>query len=474
LEGSLAGRNENEKETTDAPRRQALTKACAIIAISAHWKVRCAIENLDSLISKPPQGAPVRSRASQLMGFINKLAAGRLTARGSLEQMIRHFREQHGLNVSNQARTNMQVKALETFCTRDVGFVRVTMDTGQQGWGQVSPYNADITCQVFHRQVAPYAMDTAATDLEATLIRIAEREHKFPGSYLRRAMAGFDTAVWDARGRAEGKPVVSLLGGEPGPVRAYGSSMRRDINGRDEAWRLCALRDQFGFDAFKFRVGAECGRDVDEWPGRTEEVVTAVCAALGDDVTKLADGNSGFSALRAIEVGHFLADQGVTHFEEPCPYWDLEATQTVTQALEIDVTGGEQDCDLATWKRMLDMRAVDIAQPDVMYVGGMCRALEVSRMAHRAGLPVTPHAANLSLVTVCTAHLLRAIPNAGKYLEFSIEGDDVYPWQRGLFEGDPFAIKDGQFMVSDEPGWGVEVSRQWLADASRAVTGGKY
>ena len=34
----------------------------------------------------------------------------------------------------------------------------------------------------------------------------------------------------------------------------------------------------------------------------------------------------------------------------------------------------------------------------------------------------TPHAANLSLVTMCTMHLLKAIPNAGPYLELSIEG----------------------------------------------------
>ena len=42
----------------------------------------------------------------------------------------------------------------------------------------------------------------------------------------------------------------------------------------------------------------------------------------------------------------------------------------------------------------------NVAQPDVMYLGGIHRTLEVCRMAERAGLPVTPHAANLSLVTM--------------------------------------------------------------------------
>jgi L-alanine-DL-glutamate epimerase-like enolase superfamily enzyme len=90
----------------------------------------------------------------------------------------------------------------------------------------------------------------------------------------------------------------------------------------------------------------------------------------------------------------------------------------------------------------------------------------VARLAAAAGLPVTPHAANLSLVTMATMHLLAAIPNAGKYLEFSIEGDDYYPWQRGLFLGDPYRIEDGCVTVSDAPGWGVEINPAWLEKAT--------
>ena len=135
-------------------------------------------------------------------------------------------------------------------------------------------------------------------------------------------------------------------------------------------------------------------------------------------------------------------------------------------ALELDVTGGEQDCEFSSWQLMLDRGSVDIVQPDVMYMGGMHRTLEVCRMAEAVGLPVTPHAANLSLVTMCTMHLLRAIPNAGKYLEFSIEGPDYYPWQEGLFLNDPYRIDDGHATVTDAPGWGVEINPAWLDGAS--------
>jgi L-alanine-DL-glutamate epimerase-like enolase superfamily enzyme len=364
----------------------------------------------------------------------------------------------------------MKLKSIETFTTPDVGFVRVTAEDGSQGWGQVSTYHSDITCQVLHRQVAPHVLGKDTTDLDDLLDIVAEREHKFPGSYLRRAMAGVDTAIWDLRGKQQGKSVAELLGGTPGLIRAYASSMKRDITPKDEAARLKHLRDTQGFDAFKVRAGAEVGRNKDEWPGRTEEIIPTMRRALGDDVDLLIDANSCYSPDRAIEVGHMLQDNGFTHFEEPCPYWELEQTKQVTDALEIDVTGGEQDCDLPTWKRMIDMRAVDIVQPDILYLGGISRTLRVAKMAAAAGLPVTPHCANWSLVTLFTMHLLRAIPNAGKYLEFSIEGPDYYPWQYDLFVERPYDIKDGQACVTDAPGWGVEISPQWLARSAYQIS----
>ncbi len=356
----------------------------------------------------------------------------------------------------------MRIKSIETFSTQYVGFLRVTAEDGSQGWGQVSAYNADITSQVVHRQVAPWALGADAFDIEGLIDLIPERELKFPGSYLCRAMAGLDTALWDLRGRLEGKSVCALLGGTPRPIRAYASSMKRDITPAAEAARFLDLRDRYGFDAFKFRVGAEFGHDVDEWPGRTEEIVPTIRRALGDGVDLLADGNSGFSPKRAIEVGRLLQDYGIGHYEEPCPYWELEQTREVKEALELDVTGGEQDCMIPTWRHMIEMGAVDIVQPDVCYLGGMVRTMRVADMAARAGLPCTPHSANLSMVTLFTMHLLGAIPNAGKYLELSIEEADYYPWQYGLFLGDPYAVVDGKVTIPDAPGWGVEIDPAWL------------
>ena len=359
----------------------------------------------------------------------------------------------------------MIVKTIETFCDTFVCFVRLKTDNDLQGWGQVAPYHADITAQILHRQVAPHVLGQNAMDLGVLVARVLELEHKFPGSYLRRAVGGVDTALWDLYGKFQEKSVCELLGGTPGKIRAYGSSMKRDITPKDEADRLAELRQEFGFDAFKFRVGSECGHDTDEWPGRTEKIVPAVRNVMDDEVALLVDANSCYTPNRAIEVGKMLEDHDICHFEEPCPYWEYEQTRQVKEALDIDVTGGEQDCELQNWRRMIDDRVVDIVQPDVCYLGGIDRTIKVAEMAAKAGIPVTPHCANLSMVTLFTMHLLRAIPNAGNYLEFSIEGEDYYPWQFGLFSNSPYEVIDGQVSVSPEPGWGAEINPNWLQNA---------
>jgi L-alanine-DL-glutamate epimerase-like enolase superfamily enzyme len=242
--------------------------------------------------------------------------------------------------------------------------------------------------------------------------------------------------------------------------------MRRDIKPKDEAERLVRLRDTKGYRAFKIRIGSVCGHDKDQWPGRTEALVPTVRKAIGDDVSLLVDANSCYTPAKAIEVGKLLEDNNVCHLEEPCPYWELEWTAKVTAAIQVPVAGGEQDNDLAQWRRMVRMRAVDIVQPDICYIGGLTRALRVASMAAKANMPCVPHSANLAMVTVFTLHMLGAIPNAGPHIEFSIEPTN---WTRDLYYP-PLQVRDGLVAIPDGPGWGVTINPKWLAAAKHQIS----
>jgi L-alanine-DL-glutamate epimerase-like enolase superfamily enzyme len=359
-------------------------------------------------------------------------------------------------------KSGLRIKKIETYTVdTNLCFVKVTADDGSFGYGQVSPFDADITATILHRKIAPFVLGADPYDFDTISDTCIEANYKYPWSFICRALCGVDTALWDLRGRRENKSVCELLGSKPRRLPVYGSSMSRTIKPEDEARRLVQLRDSSGFKAFKIRIGKVCGHNQDEWEGRTEALVPTVRKAIGEKIGLLADANSCYTPEKAIEVGRMLEQYGVEHFEEPCPYWELEWTAQVSAALKVPVAGGKQDNDLAQWRRMIKMKAVDIAQPDVCYVGGLTRALRVAIMAAEAGLPCVPHSANLSMVMIFTLHLFAAIPNAGKYVEFTIEQNK---WTENIYQPS-LKVVEGSVPVPSEPGWGILINTDLLQKA---------
>jgi L-alanine-DL-glutamate epimerase-like enolase superfamily enzyme len=357
----------------------------------------------------------------------------------------------------------LKITKVESWTQGAYGFVRVTTDDGHQGEGQLSSFEPDLSATVLHRQVAPLVLGSDPAKIDDLVDRVIDANMKFPWSYVCRALAGVDTALWDLYGKIKGKPVCALVGGKTDPFPVYGSSMRRDISPEDEATRLARLRDASGFRAFKVRLGIPTGHDRDASPGRTERLIPAVRKALGDKVQLLADGNSCYTPPRAIEVGRRMEDHRYYWFEEPCPYWELEWTAEVAAALSMNVAGGEQDNDLAQWRRMIRLNAVDILQPDLCYIGGFTRAWRVAKMGQKAGKLVVPHSSHLSLVTLFSLHFMAAIPNAGPFVEFTIEGDVN---QGEAIYSPALSVKDGKVKIPDGPGWGMRLQPAWLEKAT--------
>ena len=93
----------------------------------------------------------------------------------------------------------MKIAHIETFTNEFVCFVKVTTDSGAIGWGQVAPYYADITAQVVHRQVAPYALGQSALDIDHLVDLIPEKEQQvsrlLPETRARRPRYGLWTCA---------------------------------------------------------------------------------------------------------------------------------------------------------------------------------------------------------------------------------------------------------------------------------------
>ncbi|KIF67847.1 mandelate racemase/muconate lactonizing protein [Streptomyces sp. AcH 505] len=362
----------------------------------------------------------------------------------------------------------MRITGVETLLRGPLALVRVRTDEGLEGIGQCAPYEAANTVRVLHSMVAPLFLGRDPWDVEALADTCLRTHYKFPSSFLHRALAGVETALWDILGKAAGRPVSKLLGGHArDTVPMYASSMRRDISPEAEAERLASFVAGQGFRAVKIRVGEAMGRDTDAAPGRTERIVPLTRQVLGDGVDLSADANGGFSVGRAIRVGRMLEEYGYFHYEEPVPFAEIEQSARVAAALDIPVSGGEQDLSIPQFNRMIGGGAVDIVQPDIGYIGGVSRARKVAVLAEAAGIPCTPHCANDSLLQVFSLHLAVAMPSCSQYQEWSVE---TTPWSEGVYEP-MLRVTDGQVAAPTAPGWGVELVPSFVREAVSETSG---
>ena len=383
----------------------------------------------------------------------------------------------------------MKITSIETYSNEQLCFVEVNFDNGLQGLGQTAPFVADVSAMVMHRQIAPLAIgkelpvDSGAGEIENYANKIAQdplmagspgqlcdeialSTYKHMGSHIFRTLSGIDTAIWDALGKAAGKPVCTLLGKTPRPVSVYGSSMDRMME-EEEAARMKALYES-GYGAFKLHCAHPNGNNTDTVPGRTERVVKLVREAVGS-AELYVDVNGNYSPDKAISMIPFLKEYKVSILEEPCRYWELDETREVfrrSRGMDILIAGGEQDYIISQLRGYSSPLAVDIVQPDLCYVGGFSRAMLVARMSHAAGQKTTPHCANRSMIPLFTAHYLCYAENSFPFMEYSIEDE---PWTDNVVLGMP-AAPNGKFVLTDKPGWGVTINPDWLKKAKYQIT----
>ena len=362
----------------------------------------------------------------------------------------------------------MRLTSIETFSTKDICHVRITDETGAQGWGMTAPFSADISAQVLHRAAAGIAL-RPYEDYTTVADDIMNEQYKYLGTFLSRAAAGIDTALWDLEAKRKGLSVAKLAGQKRDAIDLYASSMKRDLPVQEEADRLRALQDKYGYRAIKLHPSIPVGKDKDFWPNRCEDMTRAMIKTAVPGSEIYIDMNGNYSVERAIEMGKFFKDEGVTFYEEPCPYWDTDATKAVREAcakFDLPVAGGEQDYIDTIWNRMIDTRVMDICQPDLLYIGGFTRALRVAKRAAEHGLSVTPHTSNQSPIFVMGLHYMACIDTPYPFLECGIEDDR---WALDCYTPNP-PIADGRASVPTAPGWGYEPSPEFLAKARYAVS----
>ena len=247
------------------------------------------------------------------------------------------------------------------------------------------------------------------------------------------AIAGLDMAAWDALAKAADLPLVRLLGGAPRAVPAYNSNGLGLVGAaaaEEEAQALVAE----GFRAVKVRLGyPDAGSDL--------AVVQAVRAAVGGDVTVMADYNQCLSVAEAEQRVRRLDDAGLYWIEEPTRCDDYAGHARIRESARTPIQLGENCWGPHDMARALAAGAGDYLMPDAMKIGGVTGWQRAAALAGAAGVPLSSH-----LFPEISAHLLAVTPTC-HWLEY-------VDWAAPVL-AEPLAIVDGCVVAPDRPGTGI-------------------
>jgi len=264
-----------------------------------------------------------------------------------------------------------------------------------------------------------------------------------PQGIALQAISGFDMAAWDACARAAGLPLAALLGGTPGPVRAYNSN-GLGLKEPDAVAAQAVELLEGGFRAMKIRFGRD---HVDGDLAAFE----AVRAAIPEDCLLMSDFNQGLSRREAVRRLPMLDDLGLVWFEEPIAYDDYDGCRELRETVATPIQIGENFYGPADLQAAVAADAADFVMPDAQRIGGVTGWLRAAAIAHGAQLPVSTH-----LFPEVSSHLMRVTPGA-HWLEYV---DWATP-----FLAEPLQVQDGYAQVTTSPGTGIE----WDEEAVRRL-----
>jgi L-alanine-DL-glutamate epimerase-like enolase superfamily enzyme len=353
--------------------------------------------------------------------------------------------------------------------TFDTVLVRVDTDAGLTGWGEAKV--AVGSSGDYHGVVAiinhEFGPRLVGEDPHA-ITRIWEclysgsrghyalaRGHVFPAVCRRgasvSALSGIDIALWDILGKALNVPVWQLLGGrkaERMPAYASGGWAPADQIGA----QLEGYLAKGGFGAVKMRVGVFDGS-----PAASAERVIAARDALGPKIEIMCDAHGSFTVSEARQFCHLVRDCAVAWFEEPVTADDKRGMAEVRQGSAIPIAAGESESTRFDFRDLIELRAVDILQPDLAICGGITEAMRISALASAANLRLAPHLWAGAPAFAAGLHVSAASP-AAHILEYSLGAN---PMIHDLVEED-FPVHGGMVDIPSRPGLGITIRSDFV------------
>ena len=341
-----------------------------------------------------------------------------------------------------------------------VRLVRITTDTGIEGWGEVTLEGKPKSVTAAIEELAEYLIGKDPLRIEHHWQHIYRSAFFRGGNVLMTALSGIDQALWDIAGKHYGLPVHQLLGGAVRDrIRVYahwGIGSMTDEGQAAAKNRLEMLQEQGGYKVFKSGPGGKWRAH--EPPAVIDAFVERAYLMrewVGPDVELAFDFHGKMTPAMAIEVCQELKGMRPMFVEEPVPQENVAALKLVSDHVTFPIATGERLLTRWGFREIFETQAVAYIQPDTSHAGGITEMKKIANMAEVYYMHIMPHCAIGPVAFSASLHVDAVVPN------FLVQEQIDQGLGRGLLAS-PWQVNDGHIELPTAPGLGFEIDEKAL------------
>ena len=341
-----------------------------------------------------------------------------------------------------------------------VRLVRITTDTGIEGWGEVTLEGKPKSVTAAIEELAEYLIGKDPLRIEHHWQHIYRSAFFRGGNVLMTALSGIDQALWDIAGKHYGLPVHQLLGGAVRDrIRVYahwGIGSMTDEGLAAAKNRLEMLQKQGGYKVFKSGPGGKWRAH--EPPAVIDAFVERAYLMrewVGPDVELAFDFHGKMTPAMAIEVCQELKGMRPMFVEEPVPQENVAALKLVSDHVTFPIATGERLLTRWGFREIFETQAVAYIQPDTSHAGGITEMKKIANMAEVYYMHIMPHCAIGPVAFSASLHVDAVVPN------FLVQEQIDQGLGRGLLAS-PWQVNNGHIELPTAPGLGFEIDKNAL------------
>jgi L-alanine-DL-glutamate epimerase-like enolase superfamily enzyme len=307
-----------------------------------------------------------------------------------------------------------------------------------------------VILKIIHDELAPalVGMDVFNTEGCWEAMKPATYDILRDRGVVMQAISAVDTAIWDTIGKALDMPLYRLWGGHTQvlPMTAIGGYYGQT---REELAREIADYVGYGVIGMKFKVGG----------ATPEEDIARLKVAVevgGPGFRLMVDANQGYDLGQTIRFVRLANEAGIVleWFEEPVRWYnDKRWLRDVRLATGLPVCAGQSEYRIDGVRDLIEGGSIDFCNFDSSWGGGPTIWRRVAAMCSMYGVKMAHHEE-----AQVSAHLLGSVAHAAYVECFHRDRDPIF-WD---IQTTPRPLKDGYYTISDKPGLGIELDREYV------------